>query len=242
MCPKALELAFKKYKPRAVIVTDIYGQSANYNEIIEICKKNNTFIIEDAAESLGAQYKGKKCGSFGDISILSFNGNKIITTGGGGMLLSNDKDLVKSKKLSTQARENNLHYEHKELGYNYRLSNVLAGIGIGQMETLDENIDKRRNIYQYYKNELNSLTDVEFMPEIKYGRSTFWLSSLIFKNKPHDFVEEIINNFKIENIELRPIWKPMHMQPLYSNNSFFIMNINLYQSFYLSMAVLTIWI
>ena len=221
MCPRALELAFEKYNPKAVIVTDIYGQSANYKEIVEICKKKNVFIIEDAAESLGAQYDGKKCGSFGDISILSFNGNKIITTGGGGMLLSNNESFVKkAKKLSTQARENEFHYEHKELGYNYRLSNILAGIGIGQMYTLDENVEKRRNIYEFYKNELKSFSDIEFMPEIKNGRSTFWLSSLIIKNKSHDFIEKKIKNFTNENVEVRPVWKPMHMQPLYNKNPF----------------------
>ena len=134
---EACEKAMKKYKPKALIAVDIYGQSCDYNELIYLCKKYNVFLIEDAAEALGSEYIGKKCGSFGDISILSFNGNKIITTSGGGMLLSNNEEYVKKAKfLSTQSRESTLHYEHKELGYNYRMSNVLAAIGRGQLKNL----------------------------------------------------------------------------------------------------------
>ena len=152
MCAKSLNKAFKQYSPKAVIITNLYGQSANYNELIEICDKNNTPIIEDSAESLGAEYNNRKCGSFGTLSILSFNGNKIITTSGGGMILSNNEDLIlKAKKLSTQSRENKIFYEHKEIGYNYRMSNILAAIGIAQLDSLDDYVKIKRKIFNIYK-------------------------------------------------------------------------------------------
>ena len=221
MCSKALEKAFTIYSPKAVIVTDLYGQSANYNDLIEICKKYNTPIIEDSAESLGAEYEGKKCGSFGDISILSFNGNKIITTSSGGMLLSDNETYIKkAKKYSTQSRENELHYEHKEIGYNYRMSNVLAAIGIGQLDCLDMFVNKTRGIFKAYKAKLEKIEGIEFMPEIIQGRSTNWLSVLLLKEKSYNEIIEIINFFAELNIECRPIWKPMHLQPYYNKCDF----------------------
>ncbi len=221
MCSKSLEKAFKIFSPKAVIITDIYGQSANYKDLIKICKNYNTPIIEDSAESLGAEYQGRKCGSFGDISILSFNGNKIITTSSGGMILSdNEKYIIKAKKYSTQSRENELHYEHKEIGYNYRMSNVLAAIGIGQLEVLDDYVNKTRAIFNAYKVKTNKIDSIEFMPEILNGRSTNWLSVLILKKKSYEEIKELINFFNELNIECRPVWKPMHLQPYYNKCDF----------------------
>jgi len=221
MCPKALEKAFESYMPKAVVVTDLYGQSADYSSILEICNKYNVTLIEDAAESLGAEYMGKKCGSFGDMAILSFNGNKIITTGGGGMLLSENKSFTdKAKKLSTQSREPALHYEHKEIGYNYRMSNILAGIGRAQLKSLDNYVKKRRNIFNYYKKELDGLEQIVFMPEITNGISTRWLTAIYFKDFIYKDIESILEKFSLENIEARPLWKPMHLQPVYNGFPF----------------------
>ena len=221
MCPKSLKKAFLKYKPKAVVVTDIYGQSADYKSISSICKENNTPIIEDAAESLGAEYSGKKCGYFGDMSALSFNGNKIITTSGGGMLLSNKKAYIaKAKKLSSQAREKKIYYDHKEIGYNYRLSNILAALGVAQFRTLDKSVAKKRKIFQNYKKLMKNVKSAEFMPEIQNGRSTNWLSVLLIKNKRFSDILNIIDFLNKKNIECRPIWKPMHLQPLYKKETF----------------------
>ena len=222
MCPEALKIALKSLTPKAVIVTDIYGQSADYDLIMEICNKHKIPIIEDAAESLGAEYNNKKCGAFGQMSILSFNGNKIITTGGGGMLLSNNEEhIIKARKLSTQAREKALHYEHKEIGYNYRMSNVLAGIGRAQLKSLDMYVNKRRRIFNYYKKNLENLDGIKFMPEIKTGRSTNWLSVILIEKINHKKIEKIIEEFSKNNIEARPIWKPMHLQPVYKDFPFY---------------------
>jgi len=222
MCPEALRIALKSLAPKAVVVTDIYGQSADYDLIMEICDEHKTPVIEDAAESLGAEYNNKKCGVFGQMSILSFNGNKIITTGGGGMLLSNNEEyIIKARKLSTQAREKALHYEHKEIGYNYRMSNVLAGIGRAQLKSLDMYVDKRRRIFNYYKKNLQNLDGIKFMPEIKTGRSTNWLSVILIEMINHKKIEKIINEFSKNNIEARPIWKPMHLQPVYKDFPFY---------------------
>ncbi len=222
MCPKSLDLAFKKHKPKAIIVTDIYGQSADYNSISEICKNYKTPIIEDSAESLGGEYNNRKCGSFGEISILSFNGNKIITTSGGGMLLSNNEAyVISAKKLAAQSREDALHYEHIQIGYNYRMSNILASIGRAQLKSLDNYIDKRRNIFEYYYNNLKDINEITFMPEIKNGKSSRWLSVILLKNKSYNNIKEIIKVFKRERIETRPIWKPMHLQPVFFGTPFY---------------------
>ena len=222
MSPSALEKAFESVLPKAVIVTDIYGQSADYKLIAEICDKHQTPIIEDAAESLGAEYNRKKCGSFGEMAILSFNGNKIITTSGGGMLLTDRSEFVlKAKKLSTQSREEALHYEHAQVGYNYRLSNILAALGRAQLKSLDQYVEKRREIFNYYYNNLNNIEGIRFMPEIENGKSTRWLSVVLMENINHDKIEDIIRSFSEENIEVRPIWKPMHLQPVFEDASFY---------------------
>ena len=222
MSPSALEKAFESVLPKAVIVTDIYGQSADYKLIAEICDKHQTPIIEDAAESLGAEYNRKKCGSFGEMAILSFNGNKIITTSGGGMLLADRSEFVlKAKKLSTQSREEALHYEHAQVGYNYRLSNILAALGRAQLKSLDQYVEKRRKIFNYYYNNLKNVEGIRFMPEIENGKSTRWLSVVLMENINHDKIEDIIRSFSEENIEVRPIWKPMHLQPVFEGAAFY---------------------
>ena len=222
MSPSALEKAFESVLPKAVIVTDIYGQSADYKLIAEICDKHQTPIIEDAAESLGAEYNRKKCGSFGEMAILSFNGNKIITTSGGGMLLTDRSEFVlKAKKLSTQSREEALHYEHAQVGYNYRLSNILAALGRAQLKSLDQYVEKRREIFNYYYNNLKNIEGIRFMPEIENGKSTLWLSVVLMENINHDKIEDIIRSFSEENIEVRPIWKPMHLQPVFEDALFY---------------------
>ena len=222
MSPPALEKAFESVSPKAVIVTDIYGQSADYKLIAEICDKHQTPIIEDAAESLGAEYNRKKCGSFGEMAILSFNGNKIITTSGGGMLLADRSEFVlKAKKLSAQSREEALHYEHAQVGYNYRLSNILAALGRAQLKSLDQYVEKRREIFNYYYNNLKNIDGIRFMPEIENGKSTRWLSVVLMENINHDKIEDIIRSFSEENIEVRPIWKPMHLQPVFEDAAFY---------------------
>ena len=222
MYPSALEKAFESISHKAVIVTDIYGKSADYKLIAEICDKHQTPIIEDAAESLGAEYNRKKCGSFGEMAILSFNGNKIITTSGGGMLLTDRSEFVlEAKKLSTQSREEALHYEHAQVGYNYRLSNILAALGRAQLKSLDQYVEKRREIFNYYYNNLNNIDGIRFMPEIENGKSTRWLSVVLMKNINHEKIEDIIRSFSEENIEVRPIWKPMHLQPAFEGAAFY---------------------
>ncbi|MBT5760490.1 MAG: aminotransferase class I/II-fold pyridoxal phosphate-dependent enzyme [Candidatus Marinimicrobia bacterium] len=213
----ACEKAMQKYKPKALISVDLYGQSCDYDAITDLCEKYNVLLIEDAAEALGADYKGKKCGSFGQIGILSFNGNKIITTSGGGMLVSNNEDFVsKARFLATQAREPKIHYEHKELGYNYRMSNLLAAVGRGQLQSLDKFVNKRRDIYNKYYNSLSTLDGIKFMQEAEYGKSNRWLTALTVNKKVAGISRSgIINALEKENIESRPVWKPMHLQPLY---------------------------
>lgn len=215
MCPKALEEAFKKYpKVKAVIVVHLYGLSADMDKILELCKAHNVALIEDAAESLGTTYKGRQTGSFGDYGIVSFNGNKIITTSGGGMLLSNDQErIAKARFWATQARDQARHYQHSEIGYNYRMSNVVAGIGRGQLKVLDQRVAKKRYIFDYYKRELAGLEGLEFMPINDWNVPNCWLScmTLTGKVKPLD----IMLALEEENIESRPIWKPMHLQPVF---------------------------
>jgi len=213
----ACEKAMQKYNPKALISVDLYGQSCNYNAITDLCGKYNVLLIEDAAEALGADFKSKKCGSFGEMGILSFNGNKIITTSGGGMLVSNNEEFVtKARFLATQAREPDLHYEHKELGYNYRLSNLLAAVGRGQLEVIDDRVSKRRSIFNQYKKALSHVDGFTFMQEADYGKSNRWLTTLTVDEKSTGISRtHIIDTLEKENIESRPVWKPMHMQPLY---------------------------
>jgi len=215
-----LEDSFKKYQPKAFIAVDLYGQSCNYDEIIELCNRYNVSLIEDAAEALGSTYRDKKLGSFGSMGILSFNGNKIMTTSGGGMLLSNYDDYVKRARfLATQAREPHLHYEHKELGYNYRLSNLLAAIGRGQLRQIEFFVNKRRQIFSNYFYALSNIDGFDFMVELEDCRSNRWLTTLtIDSNKLGISRDEIIKKLESENIESRPVWKPMHLQPMYKEN------------------------
>lgn len=227
MSPVALENAFKYYEelgklPKAVIVVHLYGQSADMDPIMEICNRYNVPVIEDAAESLGATYKGIQTGTIGKYGIYSFNGNKIITTSGGGMLVSDDTDgLLKAKFWSTQARDKARHYQHSELGYNYRMSNVVAGIGRGQLRVLEDRIKKKKEIYELYKYGFSEIEEIKMAPIRDYGDSNYWLSVVILdeasKIKPID----IILALEEENIESRPVWKPIHLQPYYEEYRFF---------------------
>ncbi len=217
LSPKLFKKAIKELpkKPKALIVTHLYGQMAKIEEIAQICKENGIYLIEDAAESLGATYKDKNSGTFGDFGIYSFNGNKIITTSGGGMLVSNNEEWIqKAKFYATQAREPFLHYEHKEYGYNYRMSNILAAVGVAQMEVLDDRIKKAREIFKFYKNELSDIKEIKFMPEIENSKGNRWLTTLTFeKTDPL----RVINELEKVNAELRPLWKSMHLQPLFKD-------------------------
>lgn len=197
-------------KPKALVVTHLYGQAAKMKEICEICERENIAVVEDAAEALGGFLNGKALGTFGRLGAYSFNGNKIITTSGGGMLVGEKELVEKARFYSTQAREPFLHYEHKDYGYNYRLSNVLGAIGTAQMEVLEQRVIKKREIFEKYKKELPGL---EFMPEIANSRGNRWLTTALFKEKGAHL--RVIEALAKENIESRPLWKPMHMQPVF---------------------------
>ena len=213
--PVLLKLAIQKApkKPKVLIVTHLYGQVCKLDEIVAICKEEGIYLIEDAAESLGASYRDRQSGTFGDMGVYSFNGNKILTTSGGGMLVSENEEWIsKARFLSTQAKEDTLHYEHKEIGYNYRLSNVLAAIGVAQMEVLSERVKRRQEIYALYEKLLGGDEEIAFMPEIENSRGNRWLTTLTFaKTDP----KKIIHALEQSNIESRPLWKPMHLQPLF---------------------------
>jgi len=215
LSPKLLEAYLKSCskKPKALIVTHLYGMSADIEEISRICKAHDIYLIEDAAESLGATFNGKHTGTFGDFGIYSFNGNKILTTSGGGMLVTADKTWRdKALFYATQAKEPFIHYEHEEYGYNYRMSNVIAAIGVGQMEVIEERVAKKRQIFEWYKTFLNGIEEITFMPELPNSRGNRWLTALTFERtdplKVMKALEEI-------NVESRPLWKSMHMQPLF---------------------------
>ena len=239
MDPKALERAFQKYPDvKVVVLAHLYGTPSKVDEILDICKAHNAILIEDAAESLSATYKGKQTGSFGKFNVVSFNGNKIITTSGGGMLLTDDEEAAeKARKWSTQARDAAPWYQHTELGYNYRMSNVLAGIGRGQMLHLEEHKARKKEIYERYREELAGLP-VQMNPYLPDTEPNFWLSCLLVdkdamteqirsdhdsrytkesgKSCP-DEIREVLASY---NIETRPIWKPMHLQPIYADHDF----------------------
>lgn len=221
MDPEALELAFRKYpQARVVILVHLYGVPAKMDEILEICRRHDAILIEDAAEALGASYKGKMCGTFGHHCALSFNGNKIITTSGGGMLLTGSlEDRNKALFWSTQAREPVPWYQHQEIGYNYRMSNVVAGIGRGQLLHLQEHLDRKEVIYRRYEEGLKDLplTMNPYLPDTK---PNFWLSCIQLENDCGVKVMELFNRLKESNIESRPTWKPMHMQPVFQNRDF----------------------
>lgn len=239
MDPKALERAFRKYPDvKVVVLAHLYGTPSQMDEILDICKAHNAILIEDAAESLGATYKGKQTGSFGTYNVVSFNGNKIITTSGGGMLLTDDEEAAeKARKWSTQARDAAPWYQHTELGYNYRMSNILAGIGRGQMLHLEEHKARKKEIYERYRKGLAGLP-VQMNPYLTDTDPNFWLSCLLVdgdamteqirsdhdsrytkesgKSCP-DEIREVLASY---NIETRPIWKPMHLQPIYKKHDF----------------------
>ena len=212
--------------PKALITVDLYGQSVDYDIIMEICNKNNIVVIEDAAEALGSEYKGVKCGAFGKAGIFSFNGNKIVTTSGGGMLVSNDREFVEQARfLSAQAREPKIHYEHKELGYNYRMSNLLAAVGRGQLAVLDERVKTKQEIFDRYNSALGVIEGIEFMPLASYGISNRWLTTLTIDEEKIGFNRDsVIAALEKENIESRPVWKPMHLQPLYEEFEYYLSN------------------
>ena len=227
MSVEALEKAFIKYekigkKPKAVIVVHLYGICANIKEIKQLCEKYQVVLIEDAAESLGSHVDGKYTGTFGDFGIFSFNGNKIITTSGGGMLLCNrdtaQQDAEKATFLATQARENKRYYEHQEIGYNYRLSNVTAGIGRGQLKVLTKRIEKKRQIYKKYQEGFLSITDIMLMPyDRKDTYHNCWLTTIVLNSHSKVKPDDIIDALELENMEARRVWNPMHLQPLYKD-------------------------
>ncbi|MFC3646074.1 aminotransferase class I/II-fold pyridoxal phosphate-dependent enzyme [Planctobacterium marinum] len=228
MCPKALLKAMQHIqdmgvKPKAIIVVNLYGQSSDMDSLIEISEQFNVPIIEDAAESLGAKYKGKHSGTFGKLGVFSFNGNKIITTSGGGMLISDSKEMIEqSLHRATQARNNAPYYLHSEVGFNYRMSNILAGIGRGQLNVLEERVKRRREIYNRYVEGLSSITELEFMPELEGYYSNRWLTAATLNpNKTEKKVTELLQHLAKQNIEARHVWKPMHTQPLFKDVIYF---------------------
>ena len=222
MDPVLLEKAIKDYvksgkKPKAIILVHLYGYPAKINEILNISNKYNIPIIEDAAEAIGSKYNNLPLGTFGKIGIFSFNGNKIITTSSGGALISQNKKYVeKAKFLSTQARDDFPHYEHSEIGYNYRMSNVCAAIGIGQIEVLESRVEKRRYIYNYYRKNLSSIPFISFVDNIDGYYSNRWLTTILISNKSVINREDIRLELLKNNIESRPLWKPMHIQPIFN--------------------------
>jgi pyridoxal phosphate-dependent aminotransferase EpsN len=204
--------------PRAVIVVHLYGQSANLDPILAACEQAEVPVIEDAAESLGATYKNSAPGTFGRAGVYSFNGNKVITTGGGGMLVSDDEALIThARKLAHQAREPAVHYEHKEIGYNYRLSNVLAAIGRAQLRVLDERVAARRHNFDFYSTALADIAGLRFMPEAPWGKHSRWLTTLTVDEHAFGMDRDGLRlALDAANIEARPVWKPMHLQPVYA--------------------------
>jgi len=201
--------------PKALIVTHLYGQMADMDHIMKLSDEYNFYVIEDAAESLGATMNSQQSGTFGHFGVYSFNGNKILTTSGGGALVGkNPEHIKKALFLATQAKEDTPHYEHEELGYNYRMSNVLAAIGVAQMEVLSKRVAQRRQIYEWYRQELKNIDEITFMPELENSKGNRWLTTLTFeKSSP----EKIMKALAGEQIESRPLWKPMHAQPLFKD-------------------------
>ncbi len=232
MSPVALEKAFvwsekNGIKPKAVIVVNLYGLSADWDRILPLCEKYGIPIIEDAAESLGSFYMDKPTGSFGDLGIFSFNGNKVITTSGGGMVVSNDEDAIKKMRFwATQSREPARHYEHKEIGYNYRMSGVCAAIGRGQLNTLEDRVRVKREIYYRYKEEFANLP-ITMMPVTVKCKPNYWLSAFTINQDCSVEPDDIIKSLEKENIESRPLWKPMNSQPIFEGCSYFKHNDNI---------------
>ena len=228
MSPEALERALTDAKeegklPKAVIIVHLYGQSAKIDELLRVCQSFNVPVIEDAAESLGSEYKGQKSGTHSDFGIYSFNGNKIITTSGGGALIANNEEAIqKARFLSTQARDPALHYQHSEIGYNYRMSNIVAGIGRGQLEVLDERVAQRRAVFDRYEEAFANVFGVTFQPELEGTKSNRWLTALTIDPEVTGVNRtEIIERLETENVEARPVWKPMHLQPLFEGAAYY---------------------
>ncbi|MGY5354824.1 DegT/DnrJ/EryC1/StrS family aminotransferase [Wenyingzhuangia sp. IMCC45467] len=224
ICPTLLEKAIlseieKGDKPKALILVHSYGMPAKIDEILEVTKKYDILVLEDAAAALGSTYKEKYCGVFGDVGVYSFNGNKIITTSGGGMLVTHQKELAeKTLYLATQAKEMNTEYQHKQIGFNYRLSNVLAAIGVAQLALLNEFVLKRRQNHQFYKKELQSL-EVHFLEDNNQTKSNFWLTNILFNS--FEVKEKVRIALLEDEIECRSLWKPMHQQTMYENTAFY---------------------
>lgn len=229
MDPVALQKAFDQYQklgklPKAVIVVHLYGLCAYINEIAAICQKYHVPLIEDAAESLGTTYQGKYTGTFGDYGIISFNGNKIITTSGGGMLLINTMDAKeRARKIlfwATQAREQAMWYQHKEVGYNYRMSNVVAGIGRGQLRVLDQRVEKKRYIFEFYQKRIGQLEGISLMPQREEAYSNCWLTTIQLSEDCRVKPLDVLKALEEDDIEGRPVWKPMHLQPVFQKYDF----------------------
>ena len=227
MCPillenAILELSLKDEKPKAIILVHLYGYPAKMNEILAISKKYSIPLIEDAAEAIGSSYNGIPLGTFGDLGVFSFNGNKIITTSSGGAILSSNKKFIdKAKFLSTQARDEYPHYEHSEIGYNYRMSNICAAIGLGQIEVLKERVDKRRYIFDFYKEKLSDIKEIKFIDDVPGFYSNRWLTTILFKKDAAINRESMRLHLLKDNIESRPLWKPMHLQPVFKKYQVF---------------------
>lgn len=230
MSPKALKKALYECNknsdlPKAAIIVNLYGQSADYEKIIPICNDYNITIIEDAAESLGATYGELYTGTIGEFGVFSFNGNKIITTSGGGMLISDNEEAIKKVRFwATQSRDNARHYQHSEIGYNYRMSNVLAGIGRGQLKVLKNRIEQKKSIFYSYKEAFKEIKDIDMMPIANFGQPNYWLSAITLKGDSKVKPLDIMLALEKENIESRPIWKPMHLQPIFSQYDFYSHN------------------
>lgn len=228
MSPIALEKAFVDVEkngqlPKAVIVVDLYGHSADMEALLEVCNRYEVPVVEDAAEALGAFYKGRACGSWGKFGIISFNGNKIITASGGGMLISDDEEAIeKALFWATQARDPAPGYQHSEMGYNYRMSNIVAAIGRGQLMVLEQRVQARHRVFERYRDALGDIPGISFIPESRFGRCNRWLTVISLDPQYcHVKPMDLVNALEGENIEARPVWKPMHLQPLFNNSKYF---------------------
>ena len=228
MCPDLLNNAIQdgiknNKKPKAIILVHLYGMPARIDELIAVANKFEVPIIEDAAEALGSKYKNQPLGTFADFGIYSFNGNKIITTSGGGALLCNDKKQIeKAKFLATQARDNAHHYEHSEVGYNYRMSNICAAIGLGQLRVLSKRVIRKREIFNFYKNELSAIKEITFLEELEYSFSNYWLTTILLDERGAIDREQLRLHLERDNIESRPLWKPMHLQPIFKDSKSYV--------------------
>lgn len=222
MDPEALKKAFEKYpNPKAVVIVHLYGTPAKMDEIMAICNEHNVPLVEDAAESLGATYKGKQTGTFGKFGIFSFNGNKIITTSGGGMLVSDDEERIQKVRFwATQSRDKARYYQHSEIGYNYRMSNIVAGIGRGQLKVLNDRLAKKKEIYETYKDAFKDIPEIEMKPVPVDTKPNYWLSTMLLREGSKVTPLNVMEALDKENIESRPIWKPMHMQPVFEKFDF----------------------